>query len=176
MDSTESVGLPQDVRVIADKDNNALLILANPADYESIESAIRKLDVAVRQVLVEVTIAEISFKDELKYGLEWYFKNGARINGKLDTRRVRNCCAGARFFLFLGERGGRYRCRPQCPRHRFQAKNHFLAAYHRGRQPDGQDSGGRPDSHNQSDPVRAGDHTSVSSTRCNTLKRVSCSQ
>ena len=80
-----SVGLPQDVRVIADKDNNALLILASPADYESIESAIRKLDVAVRQVLVEVTIAEITLKDELKYGLEWYFNNGARINGKLDT-------------------------------------------------------------------------------------------
>jgi general secretion pathway protein D len=82
--SDDSVGLPQDVRVIADKDNNALLILANPADYESIESAIRKLDVEVRQVLIEVTIAEIALKDELKYGLEWYFNNGARINGKLD--------------------------------------------------------------------------------------------
>ncbi len=81
----DSVGLPQDVRVIADKDNNALLILASPADYESIEAAIRKLDVAVRQVLIEVTIAEITLKDELKYGLEWYFKNGPRINGKLDT-------------------------------------------------------------------------------------------
>lgn len=83
--SGDGVGLPQDVRVIADKDNNALLILASPADYESIESAIRKLDIAVRQVLVEVTIAEITLKDELKYGLEWYFNNGARINGKLDT-------------------------------------------------------------------------------------------
>jgi len=61
------------------------LILASPSDYESIESAIRKLDVAVRQVLVEVTIAEITLKDELKYGLEWYFNNGSRINGKLDT-------------------------------------------------------------------------------------------
>jgi general secretion pathway protein D len=38
----------------------------------------------VRQVLVEVTIAEISLKDELKYGLEWYFKNGSRISGQLD--------------------------------------------------------------------------------------------
>lgn len=80
-----SVGLPQDVRVIADKDNNALLILASPADYESIESAIRQLDAAVRQVLIEVTIAEITLKDELKYGLEWYFSNGPRISGKLDT-------------------------------------------------------------------------------------------
>ncbi|MBI1284049.1 MAG: type II secretion system protein GspD [Thiobacillus sp.] len=80
----ESVGLPQDVRIIADKDNNALLILASPADYDNIESALRKLDVAVRQVLVEVTIAEVSLTDELTYGLEWYFNKG---NGKglLDT-------------------------------------------------------------------------------------------
>jgi general secretion pathway protein D len=81
----DSVGLPQDVRIIADKDNNALLILASPADYESIEPAIRKLDVAVRQVLVEVTIAEITLTDDLEYGLEWSFNNGTRINGKLDT-------------------------------------------------------------------------------------------
>ncbi len=83
--SGDSVSLPQDVRVIADKDNNALLILASPSDYESIEAAVRKLDTAVRQVLVEVTIAEITLKDELKYGLEWYFSKGARINGKLDS-------------------------------------------------------------------------------------------
>ncbi len=80
----ESVGVPQDVRIIADKDNNALLILASPADYDSIETALRKLDVAVRQVLVEVTIAEVTLTDELTYGLEWYFNKG---NGKalLDT-------------------------------------------------------------------------------------------
>ena len=83
--SGDGVGLPQDVRVIADKDNNALLILASPADYESIESAIRKLDVAVRQVLVEVTIAEVTLTDGLEYGLEWSFNNGTRIKGQLDT-------------------------------------------------------------------------------------------
>ena len=81
----DSVGLPKDVRVIADKDNNALLILASPSDYESIEAALRKLDVAVRQVLVEVTIAQITLRDELKYGLEWYFKKGGRRTAQLDT-------------------------------------------------------------------------------------------
>jgi general secretion pathway protein D len=79
------VSVPQDVRVIADKDNNALLILASPADYENIEAALKKLDVAPRQVLIEATIAEITLKDELKYGLEWYFTNGAREQGKLDV-------------------------------------------------------------------------------------------
>ncbi len=81
----DGTSLPDNVRVIADKDNNALLIVANAADYENIESAIKKLDIAPRQVLIEVTIAEVKLKDELKYGLEWFFKNGSRIEGKLDV-------------------------------------------------------------------------------------------
>lgn len=81
----DSVTVSGDIRVIADKDNNALLILASPSDYEKIESAIRKLDVVPRQVLIDVTIAEVTLVDEFKYGLEWYFTNGKRLSGKLDT-------------------------------------------------------------------------------------------
>jgi general secretion pathway protein D len=77
--------VPQDVRVIADKDNNALLILAAASDYERIESALKKLDVLPRQVLIEVTIAEVTLTDEFSMGLEWYFNNGSRIQGRLDS-------------------------------------------------------------------------------------------
>lgn len=80
----DGLALPQDVRVIADKDNNTLLILASAADYEKIEGALKKLDTVPRQVLIEVTIAEISLKDELAYGLEWAMKNGTRYSGQLD--------------------------------------------------------------------------------------------
>ncbi|MHB9103275.1 MAG: type II secretion system secretin GspD, partial [Sulfuricella sp.] len=72
-------------RIIADKDNNALIILASPAEYEVIESAVRKLDVVPRQVLIEVTIAEITLSDEFSFGLEWYFNNGSKGKGFLDT-------------------------------------------------------------------------------------------
>lgn len=77
--------VPRDVRVIADKDNNALLILASAADYGKIESALRKLDVVPRQVLIEVTIAEVTLTDELSFGLEWLFKSGTRTRGHLAT-------------------------------------------------------------------------------------------
>ena len=73
-----------EVRVVADTKNNALLILANSAGYEKIEAALKKLDTAPRQVLIEVTIAEVTLKDELKYGIEWLFTNGPRRSGKLD--------------------------------------------------------------------------------------------
>ncbi len=81
----DSVAVYGDVRVIADKDNNALLILASPSNYEKIETAIRKLDVPPRQVLIDVTIAEVTLTGDLKFGLEWAFKNGLHGSGKLDT-------------------------------------------------------------------------------------------
>ena len=80
---SESLSLPQDVRIVPDKDNNALLVLASQADYEKIEMALRKLDVTARQVLIEVTIAEVTLKDELKFGVEWFMNNG-RISHQLD--------------------------------------------------------------------------------------------
>lgn len=81
---TFSLSANSQTKIIADKDNNALIIMATPSEYEAMESALRKLDVVGRQVLIEVTIAEITLTDELKYGLEWYFNNGSKGNGFLD--------------------------------------------------------------------------------------------
>lgn len=80
----EGGGSTDMVRVIADPRNNALLILANTAGYEKIESALKKLDNAPRQVLIELMIAEVTLKDELSYGIEWLFTNGPRRSGMLD--------------------------------------------------------------------------------------------
>jgi general secretion pathway protein D len=62
-----------DVSIIADEENNALLILASPGDYEKVLGALDKLDVLPLQVLVEATIVEVTLVDELRYGLQWFF-------------------------------------------------------------------------------------------------------
>ena len=80
-----TVSLGGATKIIADKENNALLILSSPSEYEVITSAIRKLDVVPRQVLIEMTIAEVTLSDEFSYGLEWYFNHGATGKGFLDT-------------------------------------------------------------------------------------------
>jgi general secretion pathway protein D len=80
----EAGGSAEQVRVVADPQNNALLILANASGYDKIETALKKLDVAPRQVLIEVMIAEVTLKDELSYGIEWLLTNGSRKSGKLD--------------------------------------------------------------------------------------------
>jgi len=77
------LGAGSTIKVIADRDNNALLILANGAEYEKIEEAIKKLDVVPRQVLVEVTIAEVQLSGALTYGLEWFFNSGNNLSGRL---------------------------------------------------------------------------------------------
>lgn len=63
------------VRIIPDVENNSLLIWASNFTYEKILDALRKLDITPRQVLVEVTIAEVSLEGGLQYGLQWFFKN-----------------------------------------------------------------------------------------------------
>jgi general secretion pathway protein D len=63
------------IRIIADEINNALVILATLQQYKQMEAALRRLDVPPQQVLIEATIAEITLKGDLKYGMEWFFTN-----------------------------------------------------------------------------------------------------
>ncbi len=84
-------GIVRNLQVVADKDNNTLLIIATPAEFAVIESALRKLDVPQRQVVMEVTIAEVTLTDDIQFGVDWLFKGGApsgrgsggNINGPL---------------------------------------------------------------------------------------------
>ena len=75
------------VKIIADEPNNALLILARGTEYRQILAALRQLDVSPMQVLIEVTIAEVTLTDDLSFGVEWFFKNnfGSKSGiGQLD--------------------------------------------------------------------------------------------
>jgi len=63
------------VRVMADHINNTLLIRATPAEYDRIESTLKRLDVQRAQVLIEASIVEVTLNNDLQYGLEWAFSN-----------------------------------------------------------------------------------------------------
>jgi general secretion pathway protein D len=71
------VGVVRNVQVVADKDNNTVLIVATPAEYAVIEAALKKLDVPQRQVLIQLTIAEVTLTDDLTFGIDWLFRGGA---------------------------------------------------------------------------------------------------
>jgi general secretion pathway protein D len=65
------------ISIKADTKNNALIVLASPADYRAVESAIAKLDVPARQVLIEASIAEVTLTNNMRYGIRWFFEWGA---------------------------------------------------------------------------------------------------
>jgi len=97
----DGVLVSKDVRVVADKDNNALLIIASQADYEKVEAALKQLDVVPRQVLVEVMIAEVTLSDELRFGIDWFINARSGTSHPIGagfTDRANNVTQGASNF------------------------------------------------------------------------------
>ncbi len=79
----DGVGVVRNLQAVADRDNNTILIVATQSEYSIIEAALKRLDVPARQVMIDVTVAQVALTDDLKYGVEWYFTNGARQAGGL---------------------------------------------------------------------------------------------
>jgi general secretion pathway protein D len=75
---------PNGVRIEADESHNALLISASARDYELIRQVLEGVDVPPLQVLIEVTVAEVTLNDKLNYGVEYFFNSG-RTNTLLTT-------------------------------------------------------------------------------------------
>src|SRR5829696_5669982 len=68
------------VRITADIANNSLLIYANRDQYKIVERAIFELDRAPMQVAIDATVAEITLKDELQYGVQFFLKSKFKGN------------------------------------------------------------------------------------------------
>jgi len=75
--STGSSGpaLLPNVRITADTANNSLLIYASRDQYKIVERAIFELDRAPLQVAIDVTVAEITLKNQLQYGVQYFLGN-----------------------------------------------------------------------------------------------------
>ncbi len=67
-------GEPDGVRIIADEANNAILAYATPAEYQSIEETLSKLDLVPLQVLIEASIVEVALNDSLRFGVQYYLR------------------------------------------------------------------------------------------------------
>ena len=78
------------IKIIADEENNALVIKATNEEYADIEDAIKRLDIVPLQVLVEATIVEVSLTGDLSYGLEWFFQNNNVFDGDNGVARLSN--------------------------------------------------------------------------------------
>ena len=71
------------MRIVANETNNALLIYATPAEYDTVQAMLRRIDILPLQVRIDATIAEVVLNDSLKYGTQFYFRSGG-MNGLLN--------------------------------------------------------------------------------------------
>ena len=60
----------------ADETNNAVVAYATPREYALIEDAMRKLDIAPAQVVIEAVITEVDLNNALRYGSQWFIRSG----------------------------------------------------------------------------------------------------
>ncbi|WP_298579470.1 secretin N-terminal domain-containing protein [uncultured Luteimonas sp.] len=75
--------------LIVDEPRNALIYQGDPAQWERMQLLIRQIDRAPRQVMIEVTIAEVTLGNERSLGVSWFAKSGfGRFNGRLSSGQL----------------------------------------------------------------------------------------
>jgi len=65
-----------DIGITADETNNALVVLATPQQFASVEAALRELDAPPLQVFLEAAIAEVTLTNDLKFGVQYFYEPG----------------------------------------------------------------------------------------------------
>ena len=81
--------------------NNTLVIRASPREYSKILSMLRQIDAQAVQVLINTTIAEVSLNDNLRYGVQAYFRDGDATGGIFNgnSLKLRPSFPGLNFLL-----------------------------------------------------------------------------
>ena len=64
------------VRMVVDERSNSLIFYTSGSRYRALMPMLKRLDTLPKQVLLEITIAEVSLKDEFKHGVEWALSRG----------------------------------------------------------------------------------------------------
>ena len=82
------------LKIVADETNNAIVILSKKSEYNNIKKVLKELDVLPLQVLIEVSIVEVTLTDELSYGLEWHLRHNG-ISDKFDSDTTLDLNSGA---------------------------------------------------------------------------------
>lgn len=59
------------VTILADKRSNAVIVMAAPADVESIRSIVSRMDIQLSQVVIEAVIASITFENSQETGMDF---------------------------------------------------------------------------------------------------------
>ncbi|KVX03513.1 secretin N-terminal domain-containing protein [Shewanella frigidimarina] len=88
---TSSVSSNENMTMVVDDRSNSLIFHSSGREYQSILPLVRRMDILPKQVLLNVTIAEVKLSGEFKRGFEFAIKSGnvgASTKGALDLSKV----------------------------------------------------------------------------------------
>jgi general secretion pathway protein D len=71
---------PASLRIVANEDNNSLVMFGTDAEFRLVRNVMSKLDVPQRQVMIEAILAEVTLSDDLQYGVQWFFDSGKSVS------------------------------------------------------------------------------------------------
>lgn len=102
-----SIDPDADVKIVADKTNNSLMILSSESMYKQIQEALKRIDIMPMQVQVEASIMEITLSDEMSNGIQWYLTQNGNTFGELGVGAFgANATPGGFSFTLAGGSSG----------------------------------------------------------------------
>ncbi len=95
------------MRIIPDPQNNSVLVYATAQEDGTLQAMLRKIDILPLQVRIDATIAEVTLNDQLRYGTQFFFKEGSvnQVLSAADTGAVAGSFPG--FVLSAASQGVR---------------------------------------------------------------------
>lgn len=97
-------------RLVVDEPRNALIFQGPASDWGRILPLVKQMDKAARQVMIEVTIAEVSLDDNEEFGISWLAKNDVgRFNGTLSQGVLAGATSGSSGLTYLLDVAGQTR-------------------------------------------------------------------
>jgi general secretion pathway protein D len=75
-DASRNSGVSKDgFKMVVDERTNTLIFLTSGSQYQQVLPLVKELDVLPKQVMLDITIAEVTLTDQFKYGVEWALTN-----------------------------------------------------------------------------------------------------
>ncbi|WP_394146923.1 type II secretion system protein GspD [Shewanella atlantica] len=74
--SVNSSASNDNISMVVDERSNALIFYSSGPEYQAILPLVARLDVMPKQVILEVSIAEVTLTDEFKFGVDMAFSSG----------------------------------------------------------------------------------------------------
>jgi len=96
------------MRIGFDRGTNSIILYATPSEYKGIKKLIEKIDIRRKQVLIAVTIAEVSLSSLLELGVRWQIigKQGSAVFGGTSLNDIYSAFSSGSFLLGTFSRSG----------------------------------------------------------------------